>query len=61
MTARTGLVVVSGLMLVQAIVLHLLGRVWICECGTVRLWVGDMHSSELSQQILDFVREHGTD
>ena len=40
-------------MLVQAIVLHLMGRVWICECGMVRLWVGDMHSSELSQQILD--------
>jgi hypothetical protein len=41
-------------MLVQAITLHLLGRVWICTCGTVRLWVGDMHSSELSQQILDW-------
>lgn len=53
MTARTGLVVVGGLLLVQAIVLHLMGRVWICECGVVRLWVGDMHSSELSQQILD--------
>ena len=34
--------VVIGLMLLQALVLHLLGRVWICECGTVRLWVGDM-------------------
>jgi len=53
MTARQGLVVIGGLMLVQAIVLHLLGRVWICECGAIRLWVGDMHSSELSQQILD--------
>ena len=41
-------------MLTQAIVLHLLGRVWICTCGTVRLWVGDMHSSELSQQVLDW-------
>ena len=45
---------VGGLMLVQAITLHLLGRVWVCECGTIRLWVGDMHSSELSQQILDW-------
>jgi hypothetical protein len=53
MTARLGLVIVGGLMLVQAIVLHLLGRVWICECGTIRLWIGDMHSAELSQQILD--------
>lgn len=53
MTARLGFAIVGSLMLVQAIVLHLLGRVWICTCGTVRLWVGDMHSSELSQQILD--------
>ncbi len=53
MTARLGLVVIGGMMLVQAIVLHLLGRVWICSCGAIRLWVGDMHSSELSQQILD--------
>jgi hypothetical protein len=41
-------------MIGQAIVLHLLGRVWICECGTVRLWVGDIWSSELSQQIFDW-------
>src|SRR6476619_4482082 len=54
MTARLAFAVVGGLMLVQAVVLHLLGRVWICTCGTVRLWVGDMHSSELSQQILDW-------
>jgi uncharacterized protein DUF2585 len=54
MTARPALVVIGGLMLVQAVALHLMGRVWICSCGTVRLWVGDMHSSELSQQILDW-------
>lgn len=53
MTARLGLVVIGGLLLVQAITLHLLGRVWICECGTIGLWVGDMHSPELSQQIID--------
>jgi hypothetical protein len=54
MTARPALVVIGGLMLAQAVALHLMGRVWICTCGTVRLWVGDMHSSELSQQILDW-------
>jgi hypothetical protein len=52
-TARLAGMVIGGLVLVQAIALHLMGRVWICTCGTVRLWVGDMHSSELSQQILD--------
>ncbi len=54
MTMRAPWMLVAGLMLVQAVTLHLLGRVWICECGAIRLWVGDMHSSELSQQILDW-------
>jgi hypothetical protein len=53
-TARTAWGVVLGLMAVQALVLHLLGRVWLCTCGTIRFWVGDIHSSELSQQILDW-------
>lgn len=54
MTARPALIVIGGLMLVQAVALHLMGRVSICTCGTIRLWVGDMHSAELSQQILDW-------
>ena len=54
MTARSAFAVVAGLMLVQAIAMHLMGRVWICDCGTIRLWVGDMRSSALSQQILDW-------
>ena len=54
MTARAAWGVVLGLMAVQVVVLHLLGRVWICACGTIRFWVGDIHSSELSQQILDW-------
>jgi hypothetical protein len=41
-------------MVSQAVVLHLMGRVWICSCGTVRLWVGDIWSSELSQQLFDW-------
>ncbi len=54
MTMRGTWMLVAGMMLVQAIALHLLGRVWICSCGTIRFWVGDMHSAELSQQILDW-------
>ena len=54
MTARAGWGVVLALMAAQALVLHLLGRVWICACGTIRFWVGDIHSSELSQQIFDW-------
>ena len=45
---------ILGVMAVQALVLHLMGRVWICSCGTVRVWVGDIWSPELSQQLFDW-------
>ncbi len=45
---------VLGLVIVQALVLHAMGRVWICTCGTIRLWVGDIWSPELSQQLFDW-------
>lgn len=54
MTARVAAAVVLGIMVVQALVLHLMGRVAICSCGTVRVWVGDIWSSELSQQLFDW-------
>ncbi len=55
MTAsRTIAAIVLGLMIVQAVVLRAMGRVWICSCGTVRLWVGDIWSPELSQQVFDW-------
>lgn len=54
MTAKRVAAIVLALMAVQALALHLMGRVWICCCGTVRLWVGDMASSELSQQLFDW-------
>jgi hypothetical protein len=53
-TARIAATVILGIMVVQAVVLHLMGRVWICSCGTVRVWVGDIWSSELSQQLFDW-------
>ena len=33
--------------------LHNLGRMWLCSCGRLRLWVGDTWSPENSQQFLD--------
>jgi hypothetical protein len=54
MTARAAWLAIAGLMLAQAAALRLMGRVWICDCGTIRLWVGDIHSSELSQQVFDW-------
>jgi Protein of unknown function (DUF2585) len=53
-TARVAAAVVLGIMVLQALVLHLMGRVWICSCGTVRVWVGDIWSPELSQQLFDW-------
>ena len=52
--ARKATATVLGIMLVQALVLRAMGRVWICSCGTVRLWVGDIWSPELSQQLFDW-------
>ncbi|HSS22572.1 MAG TPA: DUF2585 family protein [Pyrinomonadaceae bacterium] len=36
-----------------AVVLHFEGRLWICACNTVRLWSGQICSSDNSQHILD--------
>jgi Protein of unknown function (DUF2585) len=52
--ARLATALVLGLMVVQALTLHFMGRVWICTCGTIRLWVGDIWSPELSQQFFDW-------
>lgn len=53
-TAPVPLAVVLGLMLGQALMLRAMGRLWICSCGTASLWVGDIWSSELSQQLFDW-------
>ncbi|MEI6201893.1 MAG: DUF2585 family protein [Enhydrobacter sp.] len=45
---------IAAIMVIQATVLHLMGRVWICTCGTIKFWVGDIWSPELSQQLFDW-------
>jgi len=44
------LVSIIGLLMV---LLRWNGRPWICECGHVRLWLGDINSSENSKHLFD--------
>src|ERR1041384_1064877 len=39
--------------IVAAIVLHLEGRLWICACGHIQLWAGQICSANNSQHFLD--------
>lgn len=45
---------VAAIIAVQALVLHLMGRVTVCKCGYVKLWQGVVHSPENSQHIADW-------
>ena len=51
---KRGLVVAALLVAAQAAILHLLGHVWICECGYVKLWHGVTASPENSQHVSDW-------
>jgi hypothetical protein len=49
-----GLAIGAVLISLQALALHAFGQPLICTCGVVQLWVGDVTSAELSQQIADW-------
>jgi len=42
-----------AIFVVTALLMRMLGRLWICACGTVRFWVNNTCSSDNSQHLLD--------
>src|SRR5690606_7495115 len=49
-----GILITTGLIAVQGIALSLMGQPLICECGTIKLWMGAVNSSENSQHLSDW-------
>ncbi|MCG3207448.1 MAG: hypothetical protein FOGNACKC_01048 [Anaerolineae bacterium] len=44
---------IAAVLLAAALQLHAQGRLWICACRQIYLWVGDTWSSDNSQHIFD--------
>jgi hypothetical protein len=51
---RTGLIALVVIIAVQILVERLMGRIWICECGYVKLWEGGVNTSGNSQHLSDW-------
>ena len=50
----TWLAIAAAIVVIQALALHFMGQPWICECGTIRLWEGDVSGPENSQHLTDW-------
>lgn len=51
---RTGLIAFIVILLAQIVIERLMGRIWICDCGTVKLWEGGVNTSGNSQHVADW-------
>jgi hypothetical protein len=50
----TGILIIAAIIAVQAVTLFAMGRPGICECGSVKLWVSEVLSPEMSQHLTDW-------
>lgn len=46
--------IVAAMIVAMALILAAMGQPWICKCGTVKLWTGDIYSTDNSQHIADW-------
>lgn len=51
---RASIAVTAAIVAIQALVLHLEGRVTYCTCGYVKFWEGDVLSAGNSQHVTDW-------
>ncbi|MEK7561019.1 MAG: DUF2585 domain-containing protein [Patescibacteria group bacterium] len=54
MNANRFIALAVAIIAVQALALWMMGHVWICECGYIKLWHGVTFSAENSQHISDW-------
>jgi hypothetical protein len=52
--SRKYVYVALGLIIAQAVILFIMGRPSLCECGSIKVWTAAVTSSENSQQLTDW-------